>query len=424
MSEQISVAIAGAGLGGLCLAQSLLRSGFDVHVYERDASAHSRRQGYRITTDEYGIDALRRSLPPHLFELYLATASDPSGTGYFRFVNQRMGSVFTLTFEGGPGGTDLRTPRQADRQTLRALLLSGLGDRVHFGKAAAGVDVAADSATLRFTDGAAVTAALVVGADGANSPLRQRLLPDCEPERLGLTAIYGRSRLVHDGRALVPESLVNSGVLALGDAPGSSFFFTTMRFPRSPREAFARFGSDREAPVDDDYVMWAVNLPGSAFPADRRGDSAELHAMALAAVGDYHPVLRRLVERADIEDTLEVPMRAAVRPTDWSGSRATLLGDAVHLMPPFNAHGGNTALRDAALLGERLRDAAERGMPLVNAVEDYQRELLDYAFAEVADAKRMMARATTRNPLLRWALLRAVPWARSRRGNVLDLAAA
>ncbi|MFI6868700.1 FAD-dependent oxidoreductase [Nocardia sp. NPDC050406] len=415
MSPRTSVAIAGAGLGGLCLAQSLLRAGFDVHVYERDESAHIRRQGYRITTDEHGIDALRRSLPPHLFELYLATASDPSGAGYFRFLDVRMRSVFTLTFEGAPG-TDLRTPRQADRQTLRALLLSGLGERVHFGKAAERVDVNADGATLYFTDGTAATADLVVGADGANSPLRQQLLPECTPTAAGLTAIYGRSRLIQDGRSLVPEALANSGVLSMG-APGSSFFFTTMKFPEPPRQAFARLAPDREAPVDDDYVMWAINLPTNDFPADRRLDSTELHDLARRAAREFHPVLRQLVDRADIDHTLAVPMRASVRPRRWAATRATLLGDAVHLMPPFNAHGGNTALRDAALLGEKLRTAAELGEPIDNAVAAYQEEMLDYAFKEVEDALKMMSRATTRNPIVRWGMLHAAPWVNTLRGK-------
>lgn len=422
MSQQISVAIAGAGLSGLCLAQSLLHAGFDVHVYERDESAHIRRQGYRITTDEYGIDALRRSLPPHLFELYLATASDTSGTGYFRFLNEKLGSVFTLTFEGAPAD-DLRTPRQADRQTLRALLLSGLGERVHFGKAAARVEVAKDGATLHFTDGASVTAALVVGADGANSPLRQQLLPECTPTEEGMTAIYGRARLIQDGRSLVPEALANSGVLALGK-PGSTFFFTTMQFPEPPEEAFARLAPDRHAPVHEDYVMWAINMPAKDFPADRRLDTAELHALALEAAAEFHPALRRLVERADIDYTLPVPLRAGVRPAHWPAARATLLGDAVHLMPPFNAHGGNTALRDAALLGEKLRAAVEMGEPIENAVAEYQREMLDYAFKEVEDAKKMMSRVTTRNPLIRWGMLRAAPWVQSLRGKSLELESA
>jgi 2-polyprenyl-6-methoxyphenol hydroxylase-like FAD-dependent oxidoreductase len=41
----LRVAVAGAGLGGLCLAQGLLRADADVTVYERDASLASRRQG-------------------------------------------------------------------------------------------------------------------------------------------------------------------------------------------------------------------------------------------------------------------------------------------------------------------------------------------------------------------------------------------
>jgi hypothetical protein len=46
-----NVAVVGAGLSGLCLAHSLKRSGIDVHVYERDDSAETRGQGYRITLD-------------------------------------------------------------------------------------------------------------------------------------------------------------------------------------------------------------------------------------------------------------------------------------------------------------------------------------------------------------------------------------
>jgi 2-polyprenyl-6-methoxyphenol hydroxylase-like FAD-dependent oxidoreductase len=64
MKEQSRIAITGAGLGGLCLAQALSRSGFDVHVYERDASRDARRQGYRITANEQGAAALEYCLPP------------------------------------------------------------------------------------------------------------------------------------------------------------------------------------------------------------------------------------------------------------------------------------------------------------------------------------------------------------------------
>jgi len=45
ISTDFSVAIAGAGLSGLCLAQYLMRAGIDVHVYERDLSPFVRKQG-------------------------------------------------------------------------------------------------------------------------------------------------------------------------------------------------------------------------------------------------------------------------------------------------------------------------------------------------------------------------------------------
>lgn len=234
-----SVAIAGAGLSGLCLAQALLQAGYDVHVYERDPLPHARRQGYRITVDQYGTAALKRCLPLQLFELVRATASTPEEVGYFRFTNQRLGEIFTLTFKRDPLLAQPEMLNQVDRATLRTILMSGLEDRVHFGKAVSRLEMGPEGAILHFAGGDATRAALVVGADGVHSPLREQLLPDCPPLDTGYRGIYGKTRLVQDGVSLVPPSLKQSGVFAIGPV-GYGFFFTSMRFNEPPVTAFAR----------------------------------------------------------------------------------------------------------------------------------------------------------------------------------------
>jgi len=62
--KALRVAVAGGGLGGLCLAQGLARAGADVMVYERDATLAGRRQGYRLHVDARAGLALDATLPP------------------------------------------------------------------------------------------------------------------------------------------------------------------------------------------------------------------------------------------------------------------------------------------------------------------------------------------------------------------------
>ena len=66
--------IIGGGLGGLCLAQGLLKSGLSVAVYERDTSAHIRGQGYRIGIKDAGCAALRDCLPA-ILDTFLVTVT-------------------------------------------------------------------------------------------------------------------------------------------------------------------------------------------------------------------------------------------------------------------------------------------------------------------------------------------------------------
>jgi 2-polyprenyl-6-methoxyphenol hydroxylase-like FAD-dependent oxidoreductase len=168
----------------LCLAQALRQAGFDVHVYERDPTPHARRQGYRITLDNHGMSALERCLPQDLFRRLLRIFPLFRGVGHFRFTNQDLGEIFKLTFRPD-SGDDLRAPRQADREMLRSLLLSGLEGRVDFGRAAVRASAGAGEAMLHFADGSSIGVSVVVGADGARSALRKHLLPECDPIDLG-----------------------------------------------------------------------------------------------------------------------------------------------------------------------------------------------------------------------------------------------
>ncbi|MFF5216602.1 FAD-dependent oxidoreductase [Micromonospora sp. NPDC000442] len=403
VSTDFSVAIAGAGLSGLCLAQYLMRAGIDVHVYERDSGPFVRRQGYRIILDRYGLAALRESLPRPLYRLALTTGDEPGGQ--LRFTDSRLRDAFTITFKDEPYAT-----RQVDRLTLRSILQSGLDGRIHYGKTAVAVD-SDDPARLRlrFSDGGAAAANVVVGADGVGSALRAQLMPDAHPADTPMVGIYGRSPLRRNGESVIPDALRTSGVLAIADRPGRAFFFTSMRFGERPREAFARLAPGSYAPTGDDYVMWALLLRQEEVPIDVRGHLLALWKQAAVMSEDFHPLIRRLVDTAEVDATVLNLFATGQRPHQWAVPRATMMGDAVHVMPPFGAQGGNTALRDAALLGKRLVEARTNGTPVEEAIAGYQNEMVPYAFRAVDTAARLMRRLTGGAAAPHWVLTRVLP---------------
>jgi 2-polyprenyl-6-methoxyphenol hydroxylase-like FAD-dependent oxidoreductase len=263
---------------------------------------------------------------------------------------------------------------------------------------------------LHFADGDQSAASVVVAADGAGSRLAAQLLPDRPPLDLGATALWGSAKLAAGDRSLMPQALERSGVLAIGDSPGRAVFFTEMRFPESPEKAFARLAPDYQAPVNDDYVMWGlVYTAGSTPAAGAEPSPAQLHALATQLSAEFHPLIRDLIAATDPESVLRTRLRASPRPGSWPPGRVTLLGDAVHAMPPFGAHGGNTALRDAALLASKLGPAISERTPLANSLTAYQEEMSGYAFAAVAAATKSTRRLTHASPFQRWVMLRLLP---------------
>ena len=132
------MAVAGGGLGGLCLAQGLLKTGIDVTVYERDADLAVRRQGYRLHVDARAGRALEQCLPPESFAVFQATCGAASTRLTVLSERLHIMSEQRLSEQGSAGtGADPYAPAtlstSVNRQTLREVLAAGLAGRLVFG---------------------------------------------------------------------------------------------------------------------------------------------------------------------------------------------------------------------------------------------------------------------------------------------------
>jgi 2-polyprenyl-6-methoxyphenol hydroxylase-like FAD-dependent oxidoreductase len=368
----MKVAVIGAGIGGLTLAQGLVRAGIDVNVFERDPALDSRGQGYRIRL--HAAAALEACLPPDLYELCVATGGQPSTqitvmTGGLRILRRT---------EVNPAG--LSTP--VNRQTLREILAARLEHVIEFGRICVGFSQDTDGVRIRFADGAQADADVLVAADGTGSPIRRQYLPQLTVEETGSLCIYGRTPLTGQTRSLVPAAIWHGFTAIIGGRAGMAT--GVLDFREAPDEAARRLAPDVRLSAVPPYLMWALTAQADAFAAGLDGlDAAGLHGVAMKTIRRWHPDIRRLVELASLEETTLIPIRSAVPIEAWPSSRVTLLGDAVHAMSPARGSGANTALRDAALLASELAAAARGDKDVVWAIGDYEREMVAYGFAAV-----------------------------------------
>ena len=116
MTGKARILIAGAGIGGLALAQALRHGGLDVTVYERDPTPKTRNQGYRLHIDPNGNAALRTCLPVSVLD----RVRDTSGINgdLVAAYTHRLEPVMTHTFPGIPSDEITHVDRDAFRQGL------------------------------------------------------------------------------------------------------------------------------------------------------------------------------------------------------------------------------------------------------------------------------------------------------------------
>jgi 2-octaprenyl-6-methoxyphenol hydroxylase len=181
-------------------------------------------------------------------------------------------------------------------------------------------------ATVRTADGIrTLDAALVVGADGTESFVRERL-----------------------------------GIAAERHDYGQSLFVCTITPERDPvGRAFERFGDDGPTallPLAERRAGLVLTVPAEQADAVAALDDAAYAALAQQRFGSR---LGRLA-RPGRRQPWAIRRMAASR---LIGARAVLVGNAAQTVHPIGAQGFNLGLRDALTLAELVAEAADPGAP-------------------------------------------------------------
>ena len=332
--NKLSVAVVGAGMGGLAVAATLRRVGIDVSVYEQ--AAQFGRIGAGIQMMPNSMKVLRGI---GIEERLKRTAFAPY-------------SHLNRVWDTGEVTRELPMPENLynapylcmHRADLHGALLSAVpANIIHLGKKLAGLDQAGGRVTLRFEDGSTAKADAVVGADGVHSVVRDIIVGPDEP--------IHRGRIAY--RAVFPSALLGRDL-----GPSRTKWW-------GPDRHIVNYYTNKAK--SEIYFVTSVPEPAEWLTRESwsaKGDVKELRA---AYEGFHADVTDMLDACPDCHKWAILEREPLPR---WSDGRVVLLGDSAHPMTPYMAQGAATSIEDAAVLA-RCLDAV-KGEDLEGAFRRYE----------------------------------------------------
>nr|WP_280739950.1 NAD(P)/FAD-dependent oxidoreductase [Pedobacter borealis] len=377
----------GAGIGGLCLAQALQKNKISFTIYEKNDKAEDWLDGYRIHIRSVGSKALHQCLPFKQWNDFLNhTGLDADGIGFLTEDFEELVHVPEKLMIGQNPEPYLKQ-YAINRTDLRKILLSDLDESINYGKKLDRFEQLENgSVKIFFADGTNEEADILIGADGANSKVRQQYLPNARRVETGAIAIGGRTMLTVESRKWIPITISGRMNVVM---PKDKFFFFNAFF-------------DKGKDVDSDkcnYILWS--LVGDKKYFQDVSVESDLKQKALSLIPHWNPIYKKIISEGDGDTLLLLNIKTMLPIKSWAASSVTLMGDAIHNMTPMQGMGANMALYDAFILSKQLIEVVLQRKDKLEAIKAYETDMRNKGFAAVAKSMKYTHKAISENRLIR-----------------------
>ncbi len=341
--KQLNVMIAGAGLGGLVAAASLLRRGHKVRIFEQAARLGEVGAGVQQSANSAKV----------LYSLGLRNALErvsvkPQSYEFRRYdTGELMHAIpFAAAHERAHGAPYYHIHRADLHSMLVDCVLALDPNCITLNARVTGFTETDQQVSVNLADGSSVSGDLLIGADGIRSAIRAQIVGETPVNYTG----YVAWRLTVPRERLPVDIMDIVGQVWCG--PKNHCVLYWLR----GGEIFNFVGCPERQAWEDE--SWTQSRPWEELKADYAG---------------WHPKIQAILDAVDRDQCYRWALnnRAPVR--NWSTARATLLGDAAHPTLPFLAQGACIAIEDGAVLARALEGSAN----VRDALALYQRNRVD-----------------------------------------------
>jgi 2-polyprenyl-6-methoxyphenol hydroxylase-like FAD-dependent oxidoreductase len=327
-----TVAVVGAGIGGLTAAVALRAKGVDVEIYEAAPEA-------RITGTALGL-ASNATKVLRALGIDLTTDACCRALGQFELRTARGALLRALP--GAAITAELGHPFVSihRNELIRTLRSAAADTPIHYGAEVVDVGIERRGARAVLADGTDVCASVLIGADGIGSVVRSMVAGEQALTEYGYVCWLATVRFAHPRMA-----------------PG----YTGHYWGRGQRFGLIDIGGGMA------YWWGAKNMP-AAEARECSGEKADI----LSVFHGWAPEVIEVIEATPADAIISVPGQDRPILKQWGRGPITLLGDAAHPMLTSRSQGASSAVEDGYLLAEaiaRVPDAAQA----LRAYEDRRR---------------------------------------------------
>jgi salicylate hydroxylase len=337
-----TIAVIGGGIGGLAAALALLKCGLDVDVYEQSAWLGEVGAGIGISSNgtrvlhALGLEEALRPVQTNPLSRDIRHWSTGETWNWYE-----LGATTSERY----GAPHIMLHRDDLHRVLADAVRRLKSDAVHLAKRCIGVTQTDEHAEVRFDSGETVTAALVIGADGIHSKVRECLFGPDRPEF---------SRCVA-WRGVVPMQGLPDRLSRMVSTNWLGPRGHVLHYPIRRGELMNFVGFVER----DDWQVegWAVEGTVDELADDFGG----WHT-------DVHDIIRNIARPFKWALMVRGPMER------WTRGCITLLGDACHPTLPFLGQGGVMAVEDGYVIAACLKKYRPDIATALQRYEDIRRQ--------------------------------------------------